>query len=195
MLSDADVAYVQANFVPLDELCRRQGRELERVHAHIAAGRLPRPSYTLDDAVEMVPPDYFALADAAGGVDRLRSDFVERYAAAAAVEPWPLDDPDLEWEGYLSGEYGVCLHEVTPENVARKSALVLCIERLLSDPYPSDREWREQLGSAVDELHLLEREFAGFDRIRFGGPTSRDRLITEPRRRYSWLGNSKVAAT
>src|SRR5438093_571883 len=36
----------------------------------------------------------------------------------------------------------------------------------------------------VDEIRALEPPFAPYDRLRFGGPVSRDRLITAPRRRY-----------
>jgi hypothetical protein len=184
VLSAADVEYIRAGFVELDELCSRHGRDSAAVRADIDAGLLPRPSYVLDDGSEMVPPDYFELADEAGGVDRLRQAFLRRYALAAAAEPEPLAAPEEEWEAYLSGEYGVCLREVTPENIVRKSALVGRIEAMLADPDPGHPDWAERLREDVEELDALERDFAAFDRIRFGGPSSRDRLITGARNRY-----------
>jgi hypothetical protein len=57
------------------------------------------------------------------------------------------------------------------------------VERLAL-PAPTDTRWRAALRGAVDALDALERPFAGHDRERFGGPTSRDRLITETRRRF-----------
>ncbi len=53
--------------------------------------------------------------------------------AATSPRPRAIDDEvGSEWEGYLSGAYGVCLKHVTPENIARKSALVAEIEGLLA---------------------------------------------------------------
>ncbi len=43
----------------------------------------------------------------------------------------------------------------------------------------------------ADALDAIERPFAAHDRERFGGPVSRDRLITGPRARFpevwSWI--------
>ena len=184
MLTREDVDYITAAFVPLDDLARDRGFEPDDVRADIRARRLPEPSYVLDDGTAMVPRDYFALAEEAGGVERLRDLFGARYAAAAAAEAAPLDSPDVEWESYLSGDYGVCLRKVTPETIVRKSALVAYLEDYLAEPKPEDLEWRDNLRAAVDELDALEREFAPYDRVRFGGPVSRDRLITGARDRY-----------
>jgi hypothetical protein len=138
----------------------------------------------LDDGSQMVPGDYFDLADEAGGSERLRDVFLRRYEAAARAEPEPLEPADDEWNAYLSGEYGVCLKRVTPEAIARKSALVLRIEELLGEAEP-DSEWQSRLRAAVDELDELERPFApAYDALRFGGPSSRDRLITAVRDAY-----------
>ena len=72
----------------------------------------------------MVPAEYFELIDEAGGEGALRGLFARRYVDAAGDD----DEVGSEWEGYLSGAYGVCLKHVTPENIARKSALVAEIE-------------------------------------------------------------------
>ena len=187
MLSAADVEYIRAGFVELDELCRRTSRDPTAVRADIEAGLLPRASYVLDDGTAMVPSDYFALADEAGGVDRLHAAFVRRLERAAAADPDPPSDAEEEWRAYLSGEYGVCLKHVTPENIVRKGALVARIEQLLAGPDPDGAEWPRNLREAVDELDALERQFAAFDRIRFGAPSSRERLITATRQAYPAL--------
>ena len=179
-LTQADVAYIGAHFVPLDELCAARGQSADRARALIAAGSLPAASYVLEDGTEMVPADYFELVDEAGGEAALRGLFARRYLAATGDG----DEVGSEWEGYLSGAYGVCLKHVTPENIARKSALVAEIEGLLAAPEPEDADWRASLRVSVDELDELERPFApDYDRARWG-PSSRDRCITAARERY-----------
>jgi hypothetical protein len=179
VLTDADVEYIRANFVPLDELCATRGQSVDRVRALIAAGSLPAASYVLEEGTEMVPAEYFELVDEAGGEGALRGLFARRYVAVAGD-----DEVGSEWEGYLSGAYGVCLKHVTPENIARKSALVAGIEGLLAAPEPENADWRANLRASVDELDELERPFApDYDRARWG-PSSRDRCITAARERY-----------
>ena len=185
VLTDADIAYVRANFVPLDRLAGERGASLADVRALVQAEGLPRPSYVLEDGTEMVPADYFALADEAGGVANLREAFATRYTRAAAAETAPLDAAEEEWRAYLSGEYGVCLRHVTPETIVRKSVLMHEIEGLLAEPRPADERWQAALRRGVEELDELERPFAPhYDRARFGGPSSRDRLITAVREAY-----------
>jgi hypothetical protein len=179
-LTQSDVEYIRANFVPLDELCAARGQSADRVRALIAAGSLPAASYVLEDGTEMVPAEYFELVDEAGGEGGLRRLFARRYVSAAGDD----DEVGSEWEGYLSGAYGVCLKHVTPDNIARKSALVAGIEGLLAAPQPEDADWRTSLRTSVDELDELERPFApAYDRARWG-PSSRDRCITAARERY-----------
>jgi hypothetical protein len=128
----------------------------------------------------MVPCDYFALVEAAGGVERARELFARRYQAAGG-------DPGLipeEWESYLTGAYGVCLRRATPEAIVRKGELVDEIERMLAEPAPRNPSWRDCLRASVDELDELERPFAPhYDRARWG-PSSRDRWIAAARARY-----------
>ena len=61
------------------------------------------------------------------------------------------------------------------------------IAALLTAPRPLDQSWSLALLGAVDALDAIERPFAGYDRERFGGPTSRDRLITATRQRFPEL--------
>ena len=187
-LTQADVEYIQANFVTLDDLCTARGQSADRVRALIAAGSLPAASYLLEDGTEMVPAEYFELIDEAGGEGALRGLFARRYVEAAGDG----DEVGSEWEGYLSGAYGVCLKHVTPENIARKSALVAEIERLLAAPQPENADWRGNLRASVDELDELERPFApNYDRARWG-PSSRDRCITASRELYPEVFSAAV---
>jgi hypothetical protein len=75
-MTAADVAYVRANYLALEEACAKRAETPEEVRALIAEGRLPRPSYVLPDGTEMVPRDYFAIADAG------REDFARRFLDA-----------------------------------------------------------------------------------------------------------------
>lgn len=181
--TDADLAYVTASYRTLEDLCADRAEAPEQVRADIEAGRLPRATYLLPDGREMFPPDYFAVLDDVGGVDGLREHFDNRHRAASTALGLPGVDPKEDWAGYLSGEYGVCLREVTPEAMVEKSALIATIDTLTAAPAPADEDWRRQLGAAVDDLDELERPFTDYDRQRWGG-TSRDSHITGIRARF-----------
>ena len=173
-MTTADVEYVLANYVPLEAACAGRSESPDDVRQLIAEQRLPQPSYVLPDGTEMVPVDYFTLADAG------RKDFARRYLDAGGKASALAE----EWEGYLSGAYGVCLKEQSPENIVRKDQLVTGIEELLAEPRPEDANWRDRLRTSVDELDRLERPFAPeYDRARWGA-SSRDLCITAPRERY-----------
>lgn len=134
----------------------------------------------------MFPRDLFALADEAGGVEQARDAFDRRFRAAAerAGEPVSAVAAAVEWARYLGGAYAVCLREVSPEHIFHKELLVRRLTEQLASPDPDDAAWRARLRADVDALDALERPFTAYDRIRFGGPVSRDRLITAPRARY-----------
>jgi Family of unknown function (DUF6058) len=184
-LTDEDLAYIQANFVPLEELCQGRKEQAERVRALMHEGKLPLPAYVLDDGTEMVASDYFALLDDAAEIESLGALFSRRYRQAAATVGAEVTEASVEddWQAYLSGEYAVCLRHVTPENVFRKGWLTTEIEHLLAESRPDDRRWSDRLTALVDELDALEREFAPYDRRRWGS-VSRDRLITAVRKKY-----------
>jgi hypothetical protein len=182
MFTAADLAYIRGDYLTLDELCEGRDETPAGVGRLIDKGLLPRPSYVLDDGTEMFPTDYFRLADEAGGAEALPAYFAQRLREAGD------DDVEEQWEGYLSGLYGVCLREVTPKTIARKTALVSSLCELLVLAKPRDPEWRERLRAEVDELDELERQFSpDYDRNeeRFGCKPTRDLLIAAARERYA----------
>ncbi|HWM87029.1 MAG TPA: DUF6058 family natural product biosynthesis protein [Kofleriaceae bacterium] len=188
-LAAEDVRYVVRDFLSLVAVCAGRAETESDVRRFMAEGLLPRATYVLPDGTEMMPADYFALADRAGGARALPAWFRRRLGqelAALGMEPSPgrLDE---EWSGYASGEYGVCLRAVSPENIAAKAHLMGAIEGLLEEPRPGEGEWRESLRRSVDQLDRMLREFATCDRLRFGGPVSRDRLVTAVRERYAGI--------
>ncbi|MFD6162032.1 DUF6058 family natural product biosynthesis protein [Nocardia sp. NPDC060256] len=177
-MTDADDAYVSAQFVTLDELCAAKGIDADETRRLMLARRLPLPGYLRSDGAEMVPRDLFALVDAAGGIDRLEAWFTARW-----------EDPDAgarEWDSYLSGQY-VCLHEVRPTTIQRKDYLTSAISAAPSEPDAGSSHWHERLHALIDELDVLEPAFTAYDRLRFHGPTSRDTYIDEMRTRFPRL--------
>jgi hypothetical protein len=185
-LEDDDVAYILREFKPLADVCAREGVALAEVRDRVHAKQLPEPPYVLPDGTEMVPDDYFDLVHDAGSIEGLRQHFVDRFESAARQhgEPASQEDTEHAWNEYLSGEYFVCLKRATPENIVQKGWLVPRIEEFMREPQSDDPSWRKELNSMVEELDVLERSFAAYDTIRFGSPSSRDRLITAARRAY-----------
>ncbi|MEU2396549.1 DUF6058 family natural product biosynthesis protein [Streptomyces pseudogriseolus] len=174
-MTAADDAYVSAQFVTLEDLCAVQGRDADEVRRLMLDGRLPLPGYLRSDGAEMVPADLFALADEAGGVDRLEAWFTAHWTDPAAGK--------AEWDAYLSGQY-VCLHSVTPATIRRKDRLTAAIGAAVDEPDAGSVRWTERLHALVDELDALEPAFTAYDRLRFGGPTSRDTCIDAVRARF-----------
>jgi hypothetical protein len=179
----ADLAYIEADYRTLGELCEHRRQTPAQVRALIAERRMPGPAYILPGRTEMFPPDYFTLLDAAGDVDSLPGYFAARYRAAATLTGLTGDDTGETWEDYLSGLFGVCLRQVSTEAMALKARLMGDIERLTAAPAPDDAGWRTALRSAVDALDQIERPFTDYDRARWGAP-SRDTHINDVRQRY-----------
>jgi uncharacterized protein DUF6058 len=174
-MTPVDDAYVDRNFVTLDDLCVGRTETPDRVRAHMLAGRLPLPSYLRSDGTEMVPADLLELADRAGGVGRLPVWFQSMWTDRAKA--------DEEWRSYLSGQY-VCLRSVRPDTIIRKDRLTSAISEALAEPKPGSMVWLAQLHILVDELESVELPFTAYDRLRFCGPTSRDTLIDAVRDRF-----------
>jgi hypothetical protein len=185
-LSDADLAYIGANYLTLAELCADRAETTEQVQQLIEQELLPRPSYVLDDGTWMFPADYFRLVDAAGEPDALRAHFAARHRAASLAEGAHPGELEQDWEAYLNGTYGVCLREVTPENIVHKAILVASLSQLLVLPSPRSPDWRAALRAQVEELDALEREFApDYDRSDDQErPPTRDLLVEAARKRY-----------
>jgi hypothetical protein len=189
----ADLDYLRANYLTLEQVCAERPESPVELRALIAKGRLPKPSYVLEDGTELFPADYFRFVDEAGGPSGLRARFAERLEAAGGAV-----DLDLHWQFYLEGIYGVCLRDVTPEAIARKAKLVSSISELLMLARPAEADWRQRLRAEVDELDALEREFApDYDRdeARFGRKPTRDLLIEAARERYPDVFAAELAAS
>ncbi|MFE4616705.1 DUF6058 family natural product biosynthesis protein [Streptomyces sp. NPDC056747] len=187
-MTAADDTYVTGQFVPLETLCEgenenesdgegeSEGRDADEARRLMLDGLLPLPGYLRSDGAQMVPRDLFGLVAEAGGPERLAAWFTAHWEDPA--------EGAAEWEAYLSGQY-VCLHTVTPATIRRKSELTAEIAAALAaagpDPSP---EWRAALHARVDALDALEPAFTEYDRLRFGGPTSRDTCVDVPRALY-----------
>ncbi|MFE9201501.1 DUF6058 family natural product biosynthesis protein [Micromonospora sp. NPDC007230] len=180
-MTAADDAYVSGQFVVLGELCAATGRDADGVRRLMLDRRLPLPGYLRSDGAEMVPADLFALAERAGGPELLAEWFVGHWADPAQGA--------AEWDAYLSGRY-VCLRSVTPGNIRRKDELVAAIGAAPAGPDAGSAGWLDRLHALVDELDALEPQFTGYDRLRFGGPTSRDTYIDAVRSRYPRRGTA-----
>jgi hypothetical protein len=166
-----DIAYVKSAFRPMED----------SVRALVERGILPHATYVLPDGTPMVPADHTALLDDVGGdPEAVTARFHERFRAAGG-DPADAEEEHTAW---LSGEYGACLHATSPEAIVAKTALITAIGGLLAVPAPTEASWRAALRGAVDALDALERPFAAWDRERFDGPTSRDRLITGAHQRF-----------
>jgi hypothetical protein len=191
-----DREYIRAHFVRLEDLRLQHAQDVAAVRAAIARGVLPRPTYHVDGE-EWVPPDYFALMPAPNETpDESRARFMARYDAAYRAtygRPVPSGEAAKAWEDYLSGDYGVCLRQVTPETIVQKGYLIDTIRTLVAAPAPDRAAWRDALKVAVDALDALERPFATGDRERFGGLSSRDLFVTAVRTLFPMMADPHEA--
>ncbi|WP_250292789.1 DUF6058 family natural product biosynthesis protein [Streptomyces atroolivaceus] len=174
-MTEADDTYVSEQFVVLEELCAAHGRDADEVRRLMLERLLPLPGYLRSDGREMVPADLFTLAGEAGGAERLEAWFTAHWADLAVGRE--------EWNAYLSGQY-VCLHSVTPEAIQRKGHLTAEVTAAPGEPDAGSAQWSERLHLLIDELDCLEPAFTAYDRLRFGGPTSRDTCIAAMRTRF-----------
>jgi Family of unknown function (DUF6058) len=174
-MTHADDAYVSAQFVVLADLCAAHGQDADEVRRLMLERHSPLPGYLRSDGAEMVPADLFALAEQTVGVDRLEGWFTGHWASPAVGKQ--------EWDSYLSGRY-VCLHSVTPANIQRKDYLTAAISAAPNEPDARSAQWSARLHALIDELDALEPAFSPYDRLRFGGPTSRDTCINAMRARF-----------
>ena len=146
---------------------------------------MPLPTYVID-SVEYYPSDYLLFPDSVESGNNMKEAFLTRYRriAAAYNESPSTNIINQEYEGYLSGEYGVCLKTVTPETIFLKGFVMARIEELFENPKPLDETWRSKLRGLVNRLYGLERQFAPCDTGRFGSLRSRVRYIDRARKEY-----------
>ena len=170
-MSPEDDSYVRAHFVEVPD----PGTTLQRM----ADGELPLPSYLLSDGTPMVPGDYLEPVEWAGGPERLRAWFLDHWPGEAQ------DTAEAEWAAYLTGRH-VCLRSVTPLTIRRRNALVEQVRAAVAvlEGDPRDATARGSLGEATSQLEDLELPMTGYDRLRFGGPLSRETWIDIPRKRF-----------
>jgi len=129
-----DIAYVEASFEPMSE----------SVRPLVEQGLLPRATYVLPDGTPMVPADHAQLLDdASGDPEAIPARFRQRYVAAGGDPA----DADEEYEAWLSGEYGACLHTTSPESIVIKGALMDAITALVARPAPTDASWWGRCGA------------------------------------------------
>jgi hypothetical protein len=175
VMSADDDAYVSRWYIQLEELAEGAALTADEICRLMLANRLPLPSYIRSDGAQMVARDLLELLNEAGGADKLPEWFAAQF---------PTPEEAIEhWDAYLSGQY-VCLREVRPEVMRRKNELVGAISGELEAPQPESASCLVRLHALADELDAIEPPFAPYDRLRFGGPVSRDRLIEEVRKRY-----------
>ena len=136
----ADERYIRANFVPLDALAAER---LGTVRALIADGFLPEPTYRLSDGTDMVPAGHLELLDEAGTGDGIEDRFTARYRAAGGP------DAASAYRDWLTGAYGMCVRNPTPERIAAKDSGGDAIEELLRRPEPDDSAWIDRLRRLV----------------------------------------------
>jgi len=154
-----------AHFRTLAELASARHEDPAYWQASIDAGRLPQPSY-VRDGVGWFPPTYLTLVDEAGGVDRLRAHFEERFCLAADATGALAgpDELDEAWDEYLSGAWGRLLVDPTPEHAVQANRLAGSIAELLAAPAPDDPHWARRLGARTGALATLLREGCADDR-------------------------------
>jgi hypothetical protein len=122
------------------------------------------------------------LADATDPQD-LRQRFLTRWVTAGGRE----HDADPELAAWLQGGYGVCLHCPGPETILAKEALAHAITALVARPQPQQAWWQRTLRHTVAAYGELVLPFASVDPARFGGDTSRMRLVDAVRAHWPEL--------
>jgi Family of unknown function (DUF6058) len=183
-MTPEDDSYVTEWYVPLEALAERAGIDASELRRLMLADRLPLPSYIRSDGTQMVARDLLELPRRAGGYEKLPEWFGHQFGSGR--------DAVREWDGYLRGHY-VCLRDVLPETIQRKDELVKTISAAVAKSESQNDDWLESLHCLVDELDELEPPVTGYDRLRFGGPISRDTCIDAVRARFprrSSLGRS-----
>jgi hypothetical protein len=109
--------------------------------------------------------------------------FVSRWVTAGGHE----HDAAPELAAWLNGGYGVCLRSPAPEAILAKDGLARAIEALTAQPMAQLAWWQDTLRHAVNAYDSLILPFASVDAVRFGGTTSRARLVDAVRAQWPEL--------
>lgn len=202
----ADLDDVRALFVAVngnhpmspgdDEYCRRLFSSVtdepdfpaSRIYELMAAKVIPLPTYILSDGAPMVHKDYLAPVREAGDPNRLEAWFIGHW------DPADSEIAREAWDAYLSGQHSG-LYSVTPQSIQATSRLIEDITELAigigesrdgTGPVQESEEDSPtaRLRKAVDELDELMPPFTGYDRLRFDGPTAREKWIDDIRAKY-----------
>jgi Family of unknown function (DUF6058) len=206
--SKADREYIRGHFITIEEFGSRTNVPVSVVHSDVLQRLFPKPTYIFDDGTEWYPPGYVSLMKYAlranttfaaafkmrtrEALKKLKNHNPEHFEVAIAEER-SRSDGSLEaiaeemWNDYYTGEYGACLKNPVCGTIIRKALLVNDISKLISSPRLADAVWRQQLKERVNALDRLELPFAEYDRLRFGRPLTRDKLITEVKLKYKGL--------
>ena len=182
--SEADRQYIRQNYILLTELADRSGYSGEDIKKEIADGNLPQAPYSINGE-PWVAADYVTLREEAQEQNvAVQQVFGTRYLRARKA--WDGKTPDAkeiedEWQGYLGGDYGICLRKVTPENIVAKGHFIAVIHELIRNPRLNDSVWQEELRQSVAKLDALERPFAVGDYLRFDALSSRALYIEAPK--------------
>src|SRR5215831_1616539 len=144
-LTPEDEGYIRREFFPLEDLCLGRQSHASEYRNKIRSRELPLPTYVID-SVEYYPSDYFLFPDSVESGSNMKEAFLARYRriAAAYNESPSTNIVNQEYEGYLSGEYGVCLKTVTPETIFLKGFVMARINELFENPKPFDETWRSK---------------------------------------------------
>jgi Family of unknown function (DUF6058) len=203
-ISLEDDAYIRSHFVDLDWLAKKSGVDGLILTRWQEQSLFPQPTYVTEDGLEWYPPPYAELIRRAAArkidlkalfkedflcaLERLRHTDPGGYrgelAGPGGTALSPEEDVELNWQGFVSGEFGACLRMAWVPCMLRKGKLMRTIEELAAKPALDDANWRRRLRRAVDSLDRLEMPFAHWDRVRFGKPVSRDTHIQAIRQRF-----------
>lgn len=199
-----DEEYIRARFISLSRLATLSHVPRAVLTDWQNAALFPRPTYVTADGSEWYPPAYASAIrrarartldlrqlfrqDFSRTLDRLRRTDPAAHRVVllgpGGMELSPEEAIESEWQGFLTGGYGVCLRVAWVPCIVRKGLLMHSIEELTAHPAREDPTWGRRLRAAVDSLDRLELPFARWDRIRFGRPVTRDTHVDAVRARF-----------
>jgi hypothetical protein len=212
--SEQDERYIRRAFVGLDELARRCRMTPVELRSWQGSGLFPHPTYVSADGSEWYCPAYAVM------VRRARSrnlDLKALFTTDFDVQLRQLEHREPEvvrllqmdsggegasrpavieahWESFLSGQFGACLKVPWVNCMIQKVRLMHRIDVLVAAPRVEDVAWCTRLRASVNALDRLEQPFAEWDRIRFGGPVTRDTRIVAVRSRFPKVFGSEAGA-